>query len=196
MGWHRHIRNSKVPEAVEIPNPERHVWTYGICHRTGYHSQLQIFNLMTKVSISLYFADFNVSVREVVSFLCYNLNSKLIHWGWVTHICVSKLIIIGSDNGLSPGRHEAIIWANAGILLTENIRTIFISILIEMITFQFKKMRHSSPVNYHSPDIHMYKAHKIEKRNRHWLHRKLSLTTTGATANENFIHMTLRCQWR
>ena len=28
--------------------------------------------------------------------------------GRVTHICVSKLTIIGSDNGLSPGRRQAI----------------------------------------------------------------------------------------
>ena len=41
----------------------------------------------------------------------------LTHWGRVTHICVSKLTIIGSDNGLSPGRRQAIIWTNAGILL-------------------------------------------------------------------------------
>ena len=39
------------------------------------------------------------------------------HWGRVTHICASKLTIIGSDNGLSPSRHQAIIWTNAGILL-------------------------------------------------------------------------------
>ena len=39
------------------------------------------------------------------------------YWGRVTHICVSKLIIIGSDNGLSPGLRQAIIWNNAGILL-------------------------------------------------------------------------------
>ena len=31
------------------------------------------------------------------------------HWGRVTHICVSNLTIIGSDNGLSPGRRQAII---------------------------------------------------------------------------------------
>ena len=35
----------------------------------------------------------------------------------VTHICDSKLTIIGSDTGLSPGRCQAIIWTNAGILL-------------------------------------------------------------------------------
>ena len=41
----------------------------------------------------------------------------LTHWGRVTHICVSKLIIIGSDNALSPGRRQAIIWTNNCILL-------------------------------------------------------------------------------
>ena len=40
----------------------------------------------------------------------------LTHWGRVTHICVSKLTIIGSDNGLSPDRRQAITWTNAGLL--------------------------------------------------------------------------------
>ena len=34
---------------------------------------------------------------------------SLTHWGRVTHICVSKLSIFGLDNGLSPGRRQAII---------------------------------------------------------------------------------------
>ena len=33
------------------------------------------------------------------------------------HICVSKLAINGSDDGLSLGRHQAISWTNAGIPL-------------------------------------------------------------------------------
>ena len=33
------------------------------------------------------------------------------------HICVDKLTIFGSDNGLSPGRRQAIIWKSAGIPL-------------------------------------------------------------------------------
>ena len=33
------------------------------------------------------------------------------------HICVSKLTIIVSDNGLSPGRRQDSIWTNGGILL-------------------------------------------------------------------------------
>ena len=37
------------------------------------------------------------------------------HWGWVTHICVSKLTIIGSDKRLSSGRRQAIIWTIVGI---------------------------------------------------------------------------------
>ena len=43
----------------------------------------------------------------------------LTHWGWVTHICASKLTIIGSDNGLSTSRRQAIIWTSAGILLIQ-----------------------------------------------------------------------------
>ena len=39
------------------------------------------------------------------------------------YIYVSKLTIIGSDNGLSPGRHQTIIWTNAGILLIIGIDT-------------------------------------------------------------------------
>ena len=40
----------------------------------------------------------------------------LTHWGRKTHICVGKLTIIGSNNGLSPGRRQAIIWNNAGLM--------------------------------------------------------------------------------
>ena len=44
------------------------------------------------------------------------------HWGWVAHVFVGKITIIGSDNGLSPGRRQAIIWTNAGILLIWTLR--------------------------------------------------------------------------
>ena len=46
-----------------------------------------------------------------------NKQDLLTHWGRGTHIYVGKLIIIGSDNGLSPGRRQAIIGTNAGIWL-------------------------------------------------------------------------------
>ena len=41
--------------------------------------------------------------------------SMLTHWG--THICISKIIIIGSDNDLLPGGRQTIIWTNAGIIV-------------------------------------------------------------------------------
>ena len=64
----------------------------------------------------------------------------LTHWGPMTHICVSKLTIIGSCNGLSSGRRQAIIWSNARISLIGPLGTNFSEILIEIYTFSFKKM--------------------------------------------------------
>ena len=58
----------------------------------------------------------------------------------MTHIYVVKLTVIGSDNGLSPGRRQAIIWTNAGILLIGPLGTNVIDILIGIQTFSFKKM--------------------------------------------------------
>ena len=66
---------------------------------------------------------------------------ELTHWGRVMHICVSKLTLIDSDNGLSPERRQAIVWTNAGILLIGPWGTNFNEILIEIHTFSFKKMR-------------------------------------------------------
>ena len=70
----------------------------------------------------------------------YNGNNTLNHWGRVTHICVGKLTITGSDNGLSPGRRQAIIWTNAGILLIGPLGTNFSEISIAIEIFSFKKM--------------------------------------------------------
>ena len=41
----------------------------------------------------------------------------------MTNIWVSELTIIGSDNGLSPSRRQAIIWTNAEILLIGPLET-------------------------------------------------------------------------
>ena len=68
------------------------------------------------------------------------LNSLLTHRGRVTHICVSKLTITCSDNGLLPGRRQAIIWTNAGILFIGPLGKNFSEILIKIYTFSFKKM--------------------------------------------------------
>ena len=67
-------------------------------------------------------------------------HNELTHWGRVTHICVSELSIIASDNGLSPGRRQAIIWTNAGIWLIRTLGTNFSEILGEIHSFSFSKM--------------------------------------------------------
>ena len=63
----------------------------------------------------------------------------------MTHICVSKLTIIGSDNGLLPDQRLAIIWTNAGILLIGPLGTNFSEISIEILTFSIKKIRLKVP---------------------------------------------------
>ena len=69
-----------------------------------------------------------------------DVTRALTHWGRVTHICASKLTIIGSDNGLSPGRHQAISWTNVGILLIRTLGTNFSEIIGEIHSFSFSKM--------------------------------------------------------
>ena len=75
--------------------------------------------------------------RRIYASLGHN---ELTHWGRVTHICVSKLTTTGSDNGLSPGRRQAIIWTNGGMLLIGPLGTNFSEILSEIHTLSFKKM--------------------------------------------------------
>ena len=58
----------------------------------------------------------------------------------MNQICVRKLTIIGSENGLSLGRHQTIIWTNAGILLNGTLGSNFSEIWSEIHTFSFTKM--------------------------------------------------------
>ena len=97
-----------------------------------------------KTTISGAANDDEVSTITTLRLLSYNggilAQNKLTHWGRVTHICVSRLTIIGSDNGLSPDRRQAIIWTNAGILLIGPLETNFREILIAIEAFSFKKV--------------------------------------------------------
>ena len=56
------------------------------------------------------------------------------------HIFISKLTIIGSDNGLPPGQHQASVWTNDRMLLSGPLVTKFSEISIRIQTFSFKKM--------------------------------------------------------
>ena len=137
-------------------------WTYThFCMRTcvpwplccGKHSMVKYGNKLDLIGFYLKedklkqmltflinnYTEANFNLRRHGYFMS-NLCLQLTHWGRVTHICVNEIIIIGSDNGSSPGRRQAIIWTNAGILLTGPLWTSFSEILIELLTFSFKKM--------------------------------------------------------
>ena len=96
-----------------------------------------IENVKTNFRFLLYFSPHMAQVFEI---LPHGRQEYAYHWGRVTHICVGKLTIIGSDNGLSPRRRQAIIWTSAGILLIRPLGTNFSEILIGIQTFSFKKM--------------------------------------------------------
>ena len=64
----------------------------------------------------------------------------LIHWGRMSHICVSKHTMYGSNNGLSPDRCQSIIWTNAGKLLIRILGIDFGEIFSEIHLFSFMKM--------------------------------------------------------
>ena len=84
--------------------------------------------------------DIEMTARTKRTAAAFCVSVRLTHWGRVTHICAGNLTIIGSDNGLSPGRRQAIIWTNDRILLIRTLRTKFSEILSEIHAFSFKKM--------------------------------------------------------
>ena len=64
-------------------------------------------------------------VKQLRFITLYFHHAFLFNWGREMLLCFSKLPIIGSYNGLSPGWHQAIIWTNAGILLIQTLGTSF-----------------------------------------------------------------------
>ena len=68
------------------------------------------------------------------------LQLVLTQWDRVTYTCVRNIVIIASNNSLSPGRCQAIIWTNAKILLIGRSWINFNGILIEINTSSFTKI--------------------------------------------------------
>ena len=81
-------------------------------------------------------------IKSLVFRLPSTINHSLIltHWTRVTHICVSKLGIIGTNNGLSPVRCQAIIWTNADLLSIGPLGRNFSDIYIRLPQFSFSKL--------------------------------------------------------
>ena len=75
------------------------VWVGGVCMSPCTHARTH----------DLWFSDTPVPTHGDGHYAIHSLT----HSGRVTHIWIGKLTNIGSDNGLSPGRRQAIIWSNA-----------------------------------------------------------------------------------
>ena len=130
----------------------------------GRQSYIQnVFTVMLHTTENQWQLDnfFNTLFIELISKTTSKLHiiGLLTHWGWVTHIFISKLTGIASDNGLLPGWHQSIIWTNAGILLIGPLGTNFSEILIIIHTFSFKKMHQKGPVRQKSESISMSWCH-------------------------------------
>ena len=97
---------------------------------SGYLGQSFFFQIIYNL-INLYWKMQILEAGQVKISICQALDITIsTHWGRVTHICVSILNTIGSDNGLSPVRRQAIIWTNADILLIGPLGASFNEILI------------------------------------------------------------------
>ena len=109
------------------PNPHIQQCTCPISHKASYKTDMCTFLFWT--------VHCGIWCRRIVGCVRLVLN----HWGGVTHICVGNLTIIASDNDLSPGRRQAIIWTNAGILLIEPLGTISMQLPSKFIHFHSRK---------------------------------------------------------
>ena len=125
--------------------------------------------------------------------VCYPIRWSwrvLTHWGRVTHICVSKLTIIGSDNGLSPGRRQAIVWTNAGILLIRPLGTNISETSIKIHIFSFKKMHLKMSSGKWWPfclGLNVLMSQFTDAYLRHWEH-KHAVYSSCHMVYQNFAH--------
>ena len=110
-----------------------------LIHNELFHCPLQ--NFTVNIKLLLVIEILHTSCKIAVNWMRQDATDPLTHWGQVTHICGSRLTITGSDIGLSPGRRQAIIWTNAGILLIGTLEINFSEILIEIHPLSLKKMR-------------------------------------------------------
>ena len=122
--------------ALTIPNHYMdHNWIF--VGEVQWHSTES--NFMVSAQATVLYNEFEICTFKITATSPRGKWVVLTHWGRMTHICLSKLTSTVSDNGLSPGRHQAIVWTNTGILLIGPLGTNFSEILIGIRTFWFKK---------------------------------------------------------
>ena len=129
-------RVNKTPEKA-IFRHARYYYDYAYTLRTWKQRMFVTYLLTWLIKTTLQYENM-ISYKMITK--CCNHLLRYCHWGRVAHICVGNQSIIGSDNGLSPYRRQAIIWTNDEILLIGPLGTNFREISIEILTFSFKKM--------------------------------------------------------
>ena len=128
------------------------MWSVSFLLMTWWHREPEYWHACYWLSLYVIFycPHGNHEQHNINNGLCFMWNyeffefmqfiTSLTHWGHVTHICISNLTIIGSDNGLLPGRRQAIIWTSAWMLSSRPLGTNFSEILIKIHTFSLKKI--------------------------------------------------------
>ena len=77
---------------------------------------MSLFIMQGKVYCFLLFLQNQVFHNiDLAEYVPYYLTCVLTHWDRVMYTYISKITIIGSNNGLSPIPHQAIIWTNIGL---------------------------------------------------------------------------------
>ena len=152
--WHSHVGVIHIDCIVLFMIYTRRVCGVTVCRDTCHSLYATAYGLnSTKWYAMLFMANWTKYLYMIFTFVLVPLNLLfaktssqsilgiiLTHWSRVTHIFIGNLSIIGSDNGLSPGRRQAITWTNVGILLMGPLGTNFSEMLIEIHTFSFKKI--------------------------------------------------------
>ena len=82
-----------------------------------------------------------LSVSKCLLFQAYNFEWFWTHCGWLKHVCVGNLTIIGSDNGLAPtcSRQLAIIWTKCWNIVNWTLGNKLQGNFYQNKTFSFRK---------------------------------------------------------
>ena len=114
------------PQCVKLikdSSPSRASYLFYVhCRRMAPISNIRHFGCMRPTRLCLGHNRY----RHCLWILMLNKWSALTHWGQVTHICISKLTIIGSDNGMmAPSHYLKQRWNIVNLNLANKVKWIF-----------------------------------------------------------------------
>ena len=141
-GWTDKTDRQTDTQLTTVPKDQKWAWVKMNISEKDIWAHLLINVQWLCKSITLGICLFDTIIHRLPCKRNKHLLIMLTYWDRLTPICASTLTDIGSDNGLSPGRSQAIIWTNAGIhvCLIWNLGTNFSEILSGICTLSLKKM--------------------------------------------------------